>query len=102
MKVVFLPSATPDLRWFTRYYRSVFPQGRFAARKHMANAVTLLSENPAAGRPLPETDQRELVILRTPFVLVYRIGASDIEILRLRDARADPTAHDNPGRGPQV
>ncbi len=102
MKVVFLPSATPDVRWFARYYRSVFPQGRSSARKHMAKAVTLLSENPAAGRALPEGDQRELVILRTPFVLVYRIAASEIEILRLRDARADPTAQDNPGRGPEA
>ncbi len=92
MKVVFLPSATPDLRWFTRYYRFVFPQGRSTARRHIDNAVTLLSGNPAAGRPLPETDQRELVVLRTPFVLVYRIGASEIEILRLRDARADQAA----------
>ncbi len=102
MKVVFLPSAAPDLRWFTLYYRFVFPQGRSTARRHMANAVELLSGNPAAGRPLPDSDQRELVILRTPFVLLYRIGASEIEILRLKDACADPTAHSNPARGPEA
>ena len=102
MKVVFLPSATPDLRWFTRYFRSIFPQGRFTARRHMANAVMLLSENPAAGRPLPDTDQRELVVLRTPFVLVYRIGASEIEVLRLKDARANPTARSSPNRGAEA
>lgn len=96
MKVVFLPSASPDLRWFTRYYRFVFPQGRSTARRHMASAVRLLSENPGAGKPLPDSDQRELVILETPFVLLYRIGASEIEILRLRDARADQAARTFP------
>lgn len=101
MKVVFLPSAIPDLRWFSRHYQTVFPQGGSAARKRMAKAVILLSENPAAGRPLPEAGQRELVILRTPFVLVYRIAASEIEILRLRDARADPSARNTPERGPE-
>jgi len=55
-----------------------------------------VSENPGAGRPLPDSDQRELVILKTPFALLYRIGASEIEILRLRDARADQAARTFP------
>lgn len=99
MRVVFLSSATPDLRWFTRYYRSVFPEGGSSARKHMANAVALLSANPAAGRLIPETDRREPVIPRTPFVLIYRIGASEIEILRVWDARANPIARNLPNQG---
>ena len=100
MKVVFLPSASPDLRWFTRYYRFVFPQGRSTARRRGSTSARstsrLLSENPGAGKPLSDSDQRELVILETPFVLLYRIGASEIEILRLRDARADQAARTFP------
>ena len=37
-----------------------------------------------------EEDIRRLVILHTPFALIYRIGHDRIEILRVRDDRANP------------
>ena len=99
MKVVFLASATSGLRWFSLYYRSVFPEGSQSARKQMAIALTVLSENPRIGRRIPETEYREFVVPRTPFTLIYRIGAMHIEILRLWDARANPDARDLPNPG---
>ncbi|HET7412547.1 MAG TPA: type II toxin-antitoxin system RelE/ParE family toxin [Pararhizobium sp.] len=90
MKVVFLPSSDEDVRWFTRYYRSVFPGGRGKARRRMAEVLAILADNPQIGRTADDTGQRELPITNTPFALIYRVTADRIEILRLWDGRANP------------
>jgi plasmid stabilization system protein ParE len=89
MKVVFLPSSDEDVRWFTRYYRVTFPEGRRNARAQMARALTTLANNPRIGHLFEETELREYVIPRTPFSLIYRIAGQHIEILRLWDGRAN-------------
>ena len=47
----------------------------------MRSATRLLADNPRMGRPGRIAHTREMVITRTPYVVVYRIGAAQVEIL---------------------
>ena len=90
MKVVFLASSDAGVRWFTRYYKTAFPEGQRNARAQMANSLAILAENPRIGHVVGKRGQRELPIPRTPFSLIYWVANDRIEILRLWDGRANP------------
>ncbi len=45
--------------------------------------VDMLLQHPQMGRPGRKQGTRELVISRTPFIVVYRINGKRIELLRL-------------------
>ena len=45
--------------------------------------VDMLLQHPQIGRPGRQQGTRELVISRTPFIVVYRINGKRIELLRL-------------------
>jgi plasmid stabilization system protein ParE len=90
VKIVFLPSADTGVRWFTRYYRTAFPEGGRSAQAQMARTLAVLADNPCIGYPYLDKGLREYSIRRTPFSLLYRIAEDRIEILRLWDKRANP------------
>jgi len=88
MKIVFLESTAQDIQWFRFYYRSVFPAGSALARDKMKAIQATLAANPYAGHPSDTRKTvRELAIPRTPFVVVYRVTPTQIEVLRLWDTR---------------
>jgi plasmid stabilization system protein ParE len=89
MKIVFLPSALRDLEWFRHYYEKVFPEGAQGARDHYKRTMAALRDNAEIGRPLEDKALRAYPVLRTPFSFIYRIANGRIEILRVRDGRAD-------------
>ena len=45
--------------------------------------VDILLQHPQMGRPGRKQGTRELVISRTPFIVVYRLNGKRIELLRL-------------------
>jgi plasmid stabilization system protein ParE len=99
MRIVFLPSSDEDVRWFTRYYRNIFPPGARNARARLEQTLVTLRATPRVGQLVAEPDQRRYRVLRTPFSIVYRIADDRIEILRIRDGRAsggdlDPSEDD--------
>lgn len=49
----------------------------------IAHQVALLAEHPEMGRAGRKQGTRELVISRTPFIVVYRVRSERIELLRL-------------------
>lgn len=49
----------------------------------IAYQVEMLAEHPELGRAGRKQGTRELVISRTPFIVVYRIRGERIELLRL-------------------
>ena len=90
MKLIFRLSARSDLKWFRRYYTSVFPEGEKHARRHYLLTCKTLLEHPQAGRSAGAgTPVRELPIPRTPFSFVYCVSEDEIIILRVLDARAE-------------
>jgi addiction module RelE/StbE family toxin len=57
------------------------PQAAGEVIDRMRAATRLLADNPRMGRPGRITGTRELVVTRTPYVVVYRIGPEQVEIL---------------------
>lgn len=90
MRIILQASSDADFKWFMRYYRHRFPEGRDKARLQLARTFANLADNPLLGQLVDGTQQRELPILRTPFILFYQIENDQIEILRLWDGRANP------------
>ncbi|OOY26428.1 hypothetical protein BMI90_17955 [Thioclava sp. L04-15] len=90
MKIVFVEDATQDIRWFRYHYQSVFPEGSSKARANLKAIQQTLAANPYAGHPSDSGRAvRELSIPRTPFLLIYRVMPTQIEILRLWDNRQE-------------
>ena len=90
MKIVFLASSHNDLRWFKKYYVSVFPMDRTKADKRYLATLTLLRQNPLAGHPSETVNEaREFHIARTPFIFLYRVTKDHIEIMRVVDGRSN-------------
>jgi len=88
MRIVFLASAQRDLAWFRKYYENVFPEGAAGARREYLRILSVLKDNPRIGRPAESDGNRELVVPRTPFLLLYRLANGRIEVIHLRDGRA--------------
>lgn len=90
MRIVFLDSSRADLRWFKRYYVTVFPEGRKKADTQYLTTLNILRQNPLIGHPSEKIKTaREYDIVRTPFTFIYRVRGDDIEILRVIDNRSD-------------
>ncbi|WP_193227708.1 type II toxin-antitoxin system RelE/ParE family toxin [Aureimonas psammosilenae] len=89
MRVLLLQKANDDLRWFRRYYRDVFPQGRKTAGRSYLDALDRLSEMPWIGRVVSGRPVREYPVSQTPFLLVYQVVDDRIEVLRIMDGRAE-------------
>jgi toxin ParE1/3/4 len=91
MKLVFREHAKRDLRWFAAYYSKRFPEGRKNAERSFRAAIELVLANPYAGTVMEGKPARQFPVLRTPFMLIYSIEDDSIDIIRVWDARADPT-----------
>lgn len=90
MKREFLSSALEDLEWAGRYYQRVFPQGRANFRASFRATQKILKENPYLGMRLEDNqDVRQLIIVKTPFSLIYRVTKTHIEVIRVLDNRGD-------------
>ena len=88
MNIRYLPTTIEDLKWFRQYYESVFPEGSSAARVAIKRTELLLLEHPYVGKESENSPEaRELSVANTPFVMIYRIKGSMIEIIRLWDGR---------------
>lgn len=54
-------------------------------------ATRLLADNPRMGRPGKIAGTRELVVSRTPYVVVYRVAQDEVQVLAvIHQARAWP------------
>jgi ParE toxin of type II toxin-antitoxin system, parDE len=88
MRIVYLSSAVPDLRWFKRYYTSIFPEGRARADQQFLLTQVTLRTNPFVGHRSDKYKTAfEYRIARAPFSLIYRIEGDSIQVLRLLDGR---------------
>lgn len=85
MKLVWLARARADRANAIAYIAQANPRAALGQLEEIERQVDLLAEHPEIGRQGRMRATRELVIIRTPFILVYRIRARvrRIEILRL-------------------
>lgn len=83
MRVRWLVRALRNLREEAEYIARENPQAAAQTVARIENAVVLLSDQPAIGRPGRVPGTRELVIPETPYILPYRVRGEWIVILRV-------------------
>jgi len=95
LRLVWLPTAVANLDAHLDYIAQDSPNAAIEQGDRIEHQVGLLIDYPEMGRPGRKRGTRELVINRTPFVVVYRIKpkAKCIELMRLlRGAQQWPKA----------
>jgi len=83
LKIVWSPDAQSDLRDATEF---VARDNRSAAdliEDRILQAVEGLVDHPLKGRTGLRAKTRELVVGRTPYLIVYRLRPSTVEIVRV-------------------
>jgi addiction module RelE/StbE family toxin len=84
--------ALGDLKEAGIFIASDNPEAAERMAERVREAVEYLMELPNMGRPGRVSGTRELVVSGTPFIVVYRVAAPAVQILRvLHHARNWPT-----------
>jgi toxin ParE1/3/4 len=83
MKIVWRPRAEADFSDQIDYVRLRSPRAASRLIDAVQRVVDLLEQFPEIGRPTPRPDVRELVVTRTPYIIVYRIRGDEVIVLRL-------------------
>ena len=83
MSLQWLPKAIANRVEQIAYIAQDNPLAAIAQGDRIAEQVNMLLEHPQMGRPGRKKGTRELVISRTPFVVVYRVSGTRIEVIRL-------------------
>jgi len=97
MRVRWLASAARGRQHQLDYLAERDPHAAIAAGDRLRAATRLLSEHPSIGRPGRYAGTREWVVSRTPFLLVYRIEADVVTILRLFHGAQERPGYDRAG-----
>ena len=85
MKLLWLPRAIADRDAQIDYIARENPRAAIEHGDRIENQTGQLIDHPEMGRPGRRKGTRELVISRTPFIVVYRVKrrAKRIELLRM-------------------
>ena len=83
MQVRWLRKALPNLDQEAGYIASDDPEAAKLVVTRIIDAVVMLSEQPALGRPGRIPGTRELVVFNTRYIVPYRVKGETIEILRV-------------------
>lgn len=87
MQVRWLKSALRNLGDEAEYIAQDDPQAAARVVILIEDAVAMLSEHPALGRPGRVPGTRELVVVGTPYLVPYRVREARIDILRVFHGR---------------
>ena len=84
LKVIeWLPLASTNRFEQLDYIAQDNPLAAISQDEQIEHQVDMLMQYPQMGRPGRKKGTRELVISRTPFVVVYRVKGTRIEVIRL-------------------
>ncbi len=83
MKVVWLPRALSDRDAQIDHIAQDSPKAAIDQGDRIESQIETLSAYPEMGREGRVAGTRELVVSRTPFIVVYRVRAERVEILRV-------------------
>ncbi len=81
--LVWLQRAIQDRDAQLDYIAQDNPMAAVSQGDRIAEQIEILQQHPQMGRPGRKQGTRELVISRTPFIVVYRVKAKRIELLRV-------------------
>ena len=83
VQVVWRTSAIADLQDIRAYISLDNPSAAVKLAQQLYSAGNALVEFPNRGRPTDINGIRELVIAGTPFLLVYRVTETEVQILKV-------------------
>jgi toxin ParE1/3/4 len=83
MRVKWLRNALLNLDEEATYIAAEDPTAARLVAQRIIEAVALLAEQPAMGRPGRVVGTRELLVPKTRYLIPYRIRADQVEILRV-------------------
>ena len=83
MILVWLQRAIQDRDAQLDYIAQDNPMAAVSQGDRIAEQIEILQQHPQIGRPGRKQGTRELVISRTPFIVVYRVKEKRIELLRV-------------------
>ena len=81
MKLRYTPRARSDLAEIHDYIAQDNPQAARRVVHIIRNAAEALAQNPLVGKAGRVAGTRELTVGRFPFMLAYRVGAEEVQIL---------------------
>jgi len=94
MKIQFLESSEPGIRWMKRYFRGQPQLYLKAATKSYANTRKLLKQDPYIGHKFDEIDGvLERPISKTRFSILYFVKGEIIYVIDIRDQRGFRSAN---------
>ena len=83
MKIFWLEKAAIDLKQAYEFILFDNPPAAENEATKVLEAVELLSINPALGKAGRVAKTRELVVAGTPYIVIYHVKSSRLEILRI-------------------
>ncbi len=86
MRVRWLDQAVYDLKAVREYIARDDPTAAGGVARRIREAVRIVAEQPAAGRPGRVPHTREVIVNGTPYIIPYRMRAGMVEILRVLHA----------------
>ena len=83
MILEWLPAAQRDFDDLVDYIADDHPIAAIEQGDEIESRVSMLSDHPRMGKPGRVKGTRELVVVRTPFIVAYRIIGKSVQILRV-------------------
>jgi toxin ParE1/3/4 len=83
MRLRWTPAAADDLESIQDYLLGHLPSFEQSTIREIYETISTLRSIPFRGRPGREEGTRELVLSRLPYIVVYRVINSDVEILHI-------------------
>ena len=81
--IAWSPAASRDFEGVREFLDQRYPASAESLSHRILEAVATLEQFPRRGRPGRRAGSRELVVARTPYIVVYRIDDDEIVILRV-------------------
>jgi len=92
MRVRWLSQALRNLDEEASYIAQDDPKAAQLVVQRILDSVAMLPEQPGIGRPGRVPGTRELIVLKTRYIVPYRVQSQTIEILRVfHSSRRPPT-----------
>jgi addiction module RelE/StbE family toxin len=82
-KILWQRQAITNLNDAREYIQAQNPEAARSIINRIEKVINQLQFFPMSGRPGRRSNTRELVVTRTPFIVVYRVSEDSLEILSL-------------------
>ena len=90
MRIQYTAQALADLASISAYYHTISPAVAKSVVLEIERRLGLLADLPMMAPATDEPGIRELVVIRYPYKVYYRIDEGHVVVMHVRDARRRP------------